>query len=80
MRKELIELFTDRHASKIRGELSCLDCVVITCAIPGLCYAAVMTNFLYANGIRIFDYPKWTEFYFITYACGFPFSSQPRRE
>ena len=32
-------LFTDRHASKIRGDLSCFDRVVITGTIPGICYA-----------------------------------------
>ena len=56
-----MELFTDRHACKIRGTLSCFDRVVITGTIPGVCYAAGMTSFLYTNGIRIFDYPKWAE-------------------
>lgn len=56
-----MEFFTDRHASKIRGELSCFDRVVITGTIPGICYAAGMTGFLFALGIRIFDYPKWAE-------------------
>ena len=28
--------------------------------LPGACYAGGMTSFLYAKGIRIFDYPgKW---------------------
>ena len=56
-----MELFTDRHRSKIRGDLSCFDRVVITGTIPGICYAGGMTKFLYASGIRIFDYPKWAE-------------------
>jgi hypothetical protein len=56
-----MELFTDRYACKIRGTLSCFDRVVITGTIPGVCYAAGMTSFLYTNGIRIFDYPKWAE-------------------
>ena len=56
-----MELFTDRHACKIRGTLSCFDRVVITGTIPGACYAAGMTSFLYTNGIRIFDYHKWAE-------------------
>ena len=56
-----MKLFTDRHARKIRGTLSCFDRVVITGTIPGVCYAAGMTSFLYTNGIRIFDYPKWAE-------------------
>jgi hypothetical protein len=56
-----MELFTQRHASKIQGVLSCFDRVVITGTIPGICYAAGMTSFLKASGIRIFDYPKWAE-------------------
>lgn len=56
-----MELLTERHAPKIRGVLSCFDRVVITGTIPGICYAAGMTGFLNANGIRIFDYPKWAE-------------------
>jgi hypothetical protein len=56
-----MKLFTDRHASKIRGVLSCFDRVVITGTIPGICYAEGMTSYLYANNIRIFDYPKWAE-------------------
>jgi hypothetical protein len=56
-----MELFTDRHAGKIRGDLSCFDRVVITGTIPVICYAAGMTVFLRAQGVRIFDYPKWAE-------------------
>lgn len=56
-----MELFTDRHAAKIRGVLSCLDRVLITGTIPGICYAGGMTALLYAGGIRIFDYAKWAE-------------------
>lgn len=54
-------LFTDRHADKIRGDLSCFDRVVITGTIPGICYAGGMSSFLRAAGVRIFDYPKWAE-------------------
>jgi hypothetical protein len=56
-----MKLFTDRHRSKIRGTLSCFDRVVITGTIPGICYAAGMTSFLKAQGVRIFDYPTWAE-------------------
>ena len=56
-----MELFTERHSSKIRGALSCFDRVVITGTIPGICYAAGMTSFLKAQGVRIFDYPQWAE-------------------
>ncbi len=27
--------------------------------LPGVCYAQGMTSFLYAKGIRIFDYPEF---------------------
>ena len=37
--------------------LSCYDRVVITGTLPTVCYAEGMTRFLYAKGIRIFDYP-----------------------
>jgi len=41
--------------------LSCYDRIVITGTLPGICYAAGMTSFLYAKGIRIFDYARFTE-------------------
>ncbi len=53
--------FIERHSTKIRGTISCLDRVVITGTIPNICYADGMTAFLYAKGIRIFDYTKWAE-------------------
>ena len=56
-----MELFTERHADKILGVLSCLDRVVITGTIPEICYSQGMTGFLKARQIRIFDYTKWAE-------------------
>lgn len=56
-----MELFIERHADKIVGELSCLDRVVITGTIPGICYAEGMTGYLKLHGIRIFDYARWAE-------------------
>ena len=56
-----MELFTERHADKIQGVLSCFDRVVITGTIPTICYAQGMTGYLYSHEIRIFDYPKWAE-------------------
>ncbi|MDP4856666.1 MAG: MarR family transcriptional regulator [Desulfobacterales bacterium] len=56
-----MELFTERHAAKITGELSCLDRVVISGTLPGLCYADGMSRYLRFNGIRIFDYARWAE-------------------
>lgn len=56
-----MELFTQRHAAKIAGELSCFDRIVITGTIPNICYADGMTGYLRFKGIRIFDYTKWAE-------------------
>ena len=56
-----MQLFTERHAAKIVGELSCLDRVVITGTIPGICYADGMRSYLHQQKIRIFDYAKWAE-------------------
>jgi hypothetical protein len=56
-----MDLFLERHQDKIAGVLSCWDRVVITGTIPGICFAQGMTSYLYANNIRIFDYPKWAE-------------------
>ena len=33
--------------------------MVITGTVPVICYAEGMTRFLYAKGIRIFDYPHF---------------------
>ena len=51
----------ERYAGKITGVLSCFDRVIIHGTLPGLCYAAGMTAYLKARGVRIFDYPKWAE-------------------
>ena len=56
-----MELLTDRYADKIAGTLSCYDRVIIQGTLPGLCYAEGMTHYLKANGIRIFDYPQFTD-------------------
>ena len=53
---------TERYDDRIAGVLSCYDRVVVTGTLPTVCYAAGMTKFLYAIGVRIFDYPQfaWT--------------------
>jgi hypothetical protein len=56
-----MELFSDRHAHQISGVLSCLDRLVITGTIPGICYADGMSGYLRFKGIRIFDYTQWAE-------------------
>jgi hypothetical protein len=50
---------TERYEERIAGVLSCYDRVVVTGTLPGACYAEGMTRFLYANQIRIFDYPQF---------------------
>ena len=50
---------TERYDERIAGVLSCFDRVVVTGTLPGVCYAEGMTRFLYANKIRIFDYPQF---------------------
>ena len=55
MTGSLVEHYDDR----IAGVLSCYDRVVVTGKLPAVCYAAGMTKFLYAIGVRIFDYPRF---------------------
>ncbi len=50
---------TQRYDNRIAGVLSCYDRVVVTGTLPTVCYAQGMTRFLYASGIRIFDYPDF---------------------
>ena len=52
---------TERYAANLHGVLSCYDRVIVTGTLPGACYAGGMTSFLYAEGIRIFDYPRCAE-------------------
>ena len=56
-----MSLLTQRYSDKISGQLSCYDRIIIQGTLPGICYAQGMTSFLYANGIRIFDYPRFAE-------------------
>ena len=52
---------TERYAANLHGALSCYDRIIVTGTLPGACYPGGMTSFLYAHGIRIFDYPKFAE-------------------
>jgi hypothetical protein len=53
------EGLAERYDERIAGVLSCYDRIVITGTLPGVCHARGMTSFLYANAIRIFDYPQF---------------------
>ncbi len=52
-------LFTERHADKIAGTLSCYDRLILMGTLPSICYAEGMTRYLHAHQIRIFDFPEW---------------------
>jgi len=57
----MAQMLTERYRERLVGVLSCYDRVVITGTLPGACYAQGMTSFLYARGIRIFDYARFAE-------------------
>ena len=56
-----MKTFIDRHASKIRGTLSCFDRVVITGTLTDICHAEAMARHLRVKGIRLFDYPLFAQ-------------------
>ena len=51
----------ERYAKRIAGVLSCFDRLLITGTLPGICYSEGMASYLAANGVRIFDYPRFVE-------------------
>jgi hypothetical protein len=57
----MAQMLTERYRSRLHGVLCCYDRIVITGTLPGICYAAGMTSFLYAKGVRIFDYARFAE-------------------
>jgi hypothetical protein len=57
----MVQMLTERYRDRLHGVLSCYDRIVITGTLPGACYAAGMTSFLNARGIRIFDYARFAE-------------------
>jgi hypothetical protein len=57
----MTQMLTERYRDRLSGVLSCYDRMVITGTLPGICYAQGMTSFLYAKGIRIFDYARFAE-------------------
>ncbi len=56
-----IELITERHAAQIQGVLGCWDRMLVFGTLPKICYAEGMTSYLYANKVRIFDYPRFAD-------------------
>jgi hypothetical protein len=57
----MAQMLTERYRERLLGVLSCYDRIVIMGTLPGVCYAQGMTSFLYAQGIRIFDYARFAE-------------------
>lgn len=57
----MAQVLTERYRARLLGVLSCYDRIVIMGTLPGVCYAQGMTSFLYAQGIRIFDYARFAE-------------------
>jgi hypothetical protein len=55
------QLLTEKYAESLDGVLGCFDRLVITGSLDQLCYAKGMTHYLYAHGIRIFDYARLAE-------------------
>ena len=55
------QLLTDSYRERLSGVLSCYDRIIVTGTLPGVCYAKGMTAFLWAQGVRIFDYPRFAE-------------------
>jgi len=58
---EVAMLIPDRYKNKIAGVLSCYDRIIIQGTLPGWCFDQGMTAFLYAQHIKIFDYPQFAQ-------------------
>ncbi|MCK5056619.1 MAG: MarR family transcriptional regulator, partial [Candidatus Aminicenantes bacterium] len=58
-----MELLNEKYEDKVLGTIGCYDRVIIMGTLPGLCYPDGMTCHLNHHGVRIFDYPKFAQFY-----------------
>lgn len=54
-------LLTDKYADKIYGIITCYDRIIIQGYIPNWSHAEAMTTYMKLNGIRIFDYPSFSQ-------------------
>ena len=54
-------LLTDKYADKIYGIIACYDRMIIQGYIPNWSHAEAMTTYMKLNGIRIFDYPSFSQ-------------------
>jgi len=55
------ELLSEKYGKELAGVVSCYDRIVLTGSLYPFCYAQGMTRYLYQQGIRIFDYPRFAE-------------------
>jgi len=58
-----MEILTEKYRDKISFTLGCYDRVIIKGTLLEIAYAQGMTNFLYKNKTRIFDYARFAEPY-----------------
>ena len=54
-------LLTDKYVDKIYGIITCYDRMIIQGYIPNWSHADAMTTYMKLNGIRIFDYPGFSQ-------------------
>jgi hypothetical protein len=50
--------FVEQHGDHIKGMLTCLDRLVLTGTLIDICHADAATRFVYAHGVRVFDFPR----------------------
>lgn len=56
-----MELLTETYKSKISSTLSCFNRLILVGTLPKISYSQGMTKYLYAKGVKIFDYSKFAE-------------------
>ena len=56
-----MEPLTETYKREISCVLSCFDRLILNGTIPEISYSQGMTRYMYENGIKIFDYPKFAE-------------------
>jgi hypothetical protein len=54
-------LIKERYKEHIAGVLSCFDRIIVQGTLPGWCFDKGMTEFLFVNKIRVFDYPQFAQ-------------------
>jgi predicted transcriptional regulator len=56
-----MKLLTETYTKEIAFSLSCFDRLILTGTLPEISYDKGMTSYLYQNGVKVFDYPKFAE-------------------